>query len=102
MEQIQGYEAQGARAREARADDGLGPVPALRALSWLGAALIVAAAVLVTVPFQTPHATEAGYKPLQSLAGTTVVVAVVLACTGVVVIAVRVAAGAVIRSLRSS
>lgn len=96
MTGIQDYEQQGARPREARPDDGVPVSPALRVLTWLGVAVIVAAVIVLALAVQ-PHRDPAGDATVDS---TGIVAGVVLVCTGIVVVSVRVAAGAVIRALR--
>jgi hypothetical protein len=92
-------EQQGARARPTRKEDASATPVGLRALTWVGVVFVAAAVFVLTVPLQTPHATDAGYPPILGLDPWVAVVAVLLACTGVVVLAVRIAAGAVIRSI---
>lgn len=99
MNETREYELQGARARESRPGDGAVILPGLRVLTWLGVALLVAAGIVLALPLQMPHDTGAGYPRLRHLSETAVLAAVVVGCTGVVVIAVRVAAGAVIRAV---
>lgn len=100
MDQIQEFEKQGARPREARSGDGKAAAPDLRALTWLGVAFLIAAVFVLTIPFQKPHDTDAGYQALGHLSSTAILAALILGCTGVIVVAIRVAAGAVVRSLR--
>lgn len=85
----------------AEGEEAAGTPPGLRALTVLGCALLFVALLLFTIPWQVPHNTDIGDAPLRALSATEVVVATALACTGVVVLAVRVAAGVLLRELRA-
>lgn len=91
------WETQGARARAA--DKEAVDSSATRALTALAVGLLLAAALTFGLPLMVPHETAIGDAPLRALSTVEIVVGTVIAATGVVVLAIRIATGVILQAI---
>jgi hypothetical protein len=96
MTELADWETEGARARPSSAADGVVAPPALRAATWIGVVLLVAAgSVFLSTTLITPHVDESATHALLRVV-VLVVVGAAAAVVGAVTLVLRLLAGALL------